>query len=293
MLERSTQVIHTRQGVFCSAVLVATLLLSAPGHAVPPGVQVGILPPHAPRVLAGQLSLELARTLASLRAPEAPARSAELFLDPSALSQRLTRNPVVAEALRAARTAVQSAEEHTLYMRRAEALDAAGRAVVRLNNVVGQYHAPLLLARAQTARALALLLKPANEKQAQAALVQAVTAYPAYHPDGDRFPSRARRLLTQARQVYRSSSPTDDECATLATLTGVDRLVWIGIVIQKEGLVVNLVIYDARLKSTLARESMPCLGCPLVQMLATRIDQRLGPAPPALRPVPPPRRPAR
>jgi len=249
------------------------------------GTDVGILPAHAPTVLASQLNRGLGPLLSSLRAPDGPGRPQEHVIEPSALSQRLADNREVARRLKAALAAVKAAEHHALHMLRTRALGAAGTSLDHLNRIAARHHAPRLVARAQTARALACLLKPADQKEALSALVEAASTDPAYNPDTDRFPSRARRLLARARLLRQPTPPTERELKTLAALAQVQHLIWSAVVEQQGALLVNLVIYDARRGMVLASETMPCLGCALVQMVATRISDRLGDPPPPI-PIP-------
>lgn len=211
--------------------VVALLAVLAPATATGAPPRAGVLPVAGPAEPADRLGRELTRALAR-----------EPVVAPDRLARRLSADREVLRSLLAVRGALEQAERETLYMRRGPAVQAAQRAIDSLDTVAGRLHAPALAARAQATLALALLLSPADEPAAMLAFRQAVSIDPSHRPDPDRTPSRARRLLEQARRSAGAPPPPGpEELAIIAGLTALERLFWVGLGPDGQ---VELVVYD-------------------------------------------------
>jgi hypothetical protein len=182
--------------------------------------ETGILPIRGERALRDSLRA------AALGALAAPWR--EAVLGPGGVRRRLRGNPRVAAALTTARSQLQAAEQRVLYMDRAAARRAARAAIQELTAIAARHHTPTLVARAQTTLGMAALLEPPDREAALAAFRRAAAADPEYRPDPDRISPR----ITQVMQRVRAGSagpipPTEEELSLLASLAGVEELLWI------------------------------------------------------------------
>jgi hypothetical protein len=207
--------------------------------------RVGLLPVRGSRAAADRLGGPLGSALAS---------RGLTVVGIEELQRTLTGAPEVARALKSARAAIEEAERHALYMKRADALAAAGRARAELRAVAARHHAPTLVARALVALALARLLKPPDEEGALSALRTALASDPGYAPNPDRLPSRAARLLQRAREARDPPSPPSlGELATLAPLAKVGRVIWIAVIAHPDRADVTLLVYDHEKRSVVTR----------------------------------------
>jgi hypothetical protein len=228
-----------------AAITITTLLLLACPASAGAETRFGLLPVRGSRATADWLGGRLRSVLASRGLP---------VVGTEEMLRSLSQAPEVARALKAARAAIGEAERHNLYMKRADALAAAKRALVELKAVAGLHVAPTLVARAQVAVALAKLLKPPDEARALSAMRAAVAADPGYAPNPDRLPSRAARLLKRAHEARDPPSPpTLGELATLAALGKVERVIWIAVVSDPDHAEVALLVYDHENRSVVTR----------------------------------------
>lgn len=148
--------------------------------------------------------------------------------DYQATRDRLLRAEAVRSAVQSATEEVSRSQQDALFMKRQSAVEHARRAITRLSSVGARFHSPSLLAQAEAALALALLLHPPDEQGALSAFRAARQADPGVEPDPDRLPPRATELLTQARgEPIPSTPPQTEELARMAELAGTERLVWL------------------------------------------------------------------
>ncbi len=223
-----------------SLCLLSLLLCESPLHAAPRAAILGV---EGEPALAAPLDRELGRAVAE--------RGVREVLGPPELQARLTASPGVAAALTAGRQLISEATKATLYMRRAEAVAAAKDAVSKLEAAHARHHARDLLARAHGARAVALLLKPADEEGARAAFREALAADPSWRP-ADLAP-RASQLLEEAQKARRASAPSVDELQAVSRAVGIDRLIWVHASAGASLVELELVFFSASERATASR----------------------------------------
>jgi hypothetical protein len=234
--------------------VLALLMVLGPARAglarQPAVVRIGVLPPRVAVPSTRQLSLALDRSVAQL--------GIHRVMGPTEVKARLVQRPEVSRALEAARLKILEAEQAGLHMNRGQAL-GAGRAALRLlSAVLARYHVPKLVARARVARALGLLLKPAESNRSRAAFEQALADLPLLEPHPYRLASRAEALLNEARRRQRARpirEPATDDLARLAELARLERIIWVSASPGAGGAVeLRLLVFDRETREVRARQ---------------------------------------
>jgi hypothetical protein len=182
--------------------------------------RTAVLPAGGPPRTAAALDAAIERELAR-------AGSARV-IGPLQVRVQLARSAAADPALDAARRGIKAAEDAAIRMKREQAVGAASAARKALRTVRGRFHSPQLVARANGALALALLLKPVDESGAVEAFRRALEADPDYTPDPDRMPPRARELFAQAKEAWRQPrSPEQGAFEQIARDLDAHRVTWV------------------------------------------------------------------
>jgi hypothetical protein len=217
---------HTRSNRFGLAGFVLSLLLGLPaGHAQ----RIAILPVDGAAEVVAELNRKLPSTVARQLRTE--------VLSPSVLSRHL-RESNDAEAVReAARAELASAEKAVLFMNRKEAIAGAQKSITQLEEALGQYHCPELMARAYGVQALALLLDPKDEEGAVQAFHTALVVNPRYQPNPDHLTPTVERLLARAHTGWQQPRPPALEVLKqVAQAVNVAQVFWLSARVDPQGL---------------------------------------------------------
>jgi hypothetical protein len=201
---------------------IVTLAVSAWLHAAPlraDPLRAGILPAAGDPTLAASLDRELGRAVAE--------RGVRSVLGPTELAAQLGSAPGVASALQEAGALLDRSARSALYMKRGESVDLARQALRKLEGTLAIHHARVVLARAQSALARALLLKPADEAGARDAFRAAIAASPDFR--GESLPPRAAQLLEEARREARVVAPAAEDLGKIATRARLGAVLWIAV----------------------------------------------------------------
>jgi hypothetical protein len=183
------------------------------------------------------------------------------LLGPTETRHWIAGRPDVAAQLRSARRKILEAEQAGLHMDRDRAINAGREAIRRLSSVYARLHRPRLVGRANVALGLALLLRPADPTGAAAAFADAVAADPDLRPDPYRMPSRAQRLLAEARrQTRRGPPPSATAQLWLTRVSRLDYLVAVELTPHDGGSRMRMVVVSGADRRVIRRQQRTFRG---------------------------------
>ncbi len=229
-----------------------------------------ILPVDAPAALAQELNRRVRDQVAR--------QGVDGVLSPTEVLKRLRGRFSENSLLAQARVQIATAGEQTLYMKREQAVSSARAAISALQKLHGTTLYPQLVAQAQEALALALLLRPEDEAGAVAAFRAALDADPAYTPNPNRMTSKVLQLVKQGRRRWRRPrSPSAREMAALARSLDLTQLVRLSVRQTSKGRALSATLFESSGRTVASRRAAAVPPEEMLAKAASLVVQLLDP----------------